>query len=271
MGNERNLNELFENINFVTYSYNLDLSSAVGFVNGKDKGINQNLQYFRTYGNKEFNQKSKYFAFILYPDNMLHMRLLYHLVHNTPYSIAYIQHSPDDIRAPDSILNDIVTEEEYKFKTHIHVMIKYTYSKMYCGPIREFFKYGVFHLELIQDPYGYLTYMLHRTLSAIIAEKPIYDMSLMFRNNEFVSMCNVLNYRINSFSDHSTINPMGEIIYLIQLHAPNDYEGLVLDVFGNDCLINCWSRNQQTINNLCVRYGYKLFDKNHCGGYGKQR
>lgn len=251
----------------------INAAVPVPFFDSKDYKINPNLQYFHR-REKKYQKKSKYFTFLLYPENVGHMHLLYNLVHVSADSVAFILHKPDDETRPegavyseddDHIVNDDNNRRQDKYKQHIHVLVKYSYSKMWCGPITELFRYGVFYCEPVTDPQSLLMYFLHRTLNARLKNKPVYEFDELYRNNEFVAMVKLLEYRANTYVSGSNCNAMSEIIYLIQLHAPNDYEGLVLDVFANEYLVDTWQRNQMTINNLCVRYGFELFDKIHSG------
>lgn len=159
---------------------------------------------------KQQNPRSRYFAFILYPDNAAQMDWLEYLKAHD--DIVYILHEAECGKvAPNNLLTMAGNDEPpHDFKNHYHVMIRFRnphyltgFVKSSCGAIS--------HAEAVKDVYSYAKYMIHDTYEALKAHKKEYTAAdVQFSNSDF--WC----YLYCASNDESNLNSFQQLAHIAQ-------------------------------------------------------
>ena len=161
--------------------------------------------------------KSRYFAFILYPDNPYHMQYLHFL--ETSHDGFYILHekNADNFYIPMAGYEG----EQHEEKPHFHVVVRFRNPRSLSGfqksipavkyyqplqlenvdektkkrlynvydvsyidiPVQEIYKPVVEHIEPVTDIYGYCQYLLHKDFKSVVQGKKqyqIYDVKPLY-------------------------------------------------------------------------------------------
>lgn len=161
--------------------------------------------------------KSRYFAFILYPDNPYHMQYLHYL--ETSHDGFYILHekNADNFYIPMAGYEG----EQHDEKPHFHVVVRFRNPRTLSGfqksipavkyyqplqldnfdektkkrlynvydvsyidiPVQEIYKPVVEHIEPVTDIYGYCQYLLHKDFKSVVQGKKeysVYDVKPLF-------------------------------------------------------------------------------------------
>lgn len=129
--------------------------------------------------NAKYKKKSKYFTFLVYPDNASQMYFYNYLIYSGHYDFCSIQHDADD---------DVS-------QTHIHVMLKYFYSKPHASVIRELSNFGIYYSEIVTSVDDLLIYFCHRDVNSIKAGKRLYSFDDMYFSGEFQDKISSLKWR----------------------------------------------------------------------------
>lgn len=129
--------------------------------------------------NPKYDKKSKYFTFLVYPDNPIQMYYYSYLLYSGHQDFCSIQHDADDEVS----------------QTHIHVMIKYSYSKPHCSVIRELGHYNIFYSMIVTSVDDLLIYFCHRDLKSIQAGKKLYSFDDITYTGDFIDTISRLKWR----------------------------------------------------------------------------
>lgn len=153
--------------------------------------------------------KSRYFAFILYPDNPYHMQYLHFL--ETSHDGFYILHdkNADNFYIPMAGYEG----EQHNEKSHFHVVVRFRNPRSLSGfqksipavkyyqplqldnvdektkkrlfnvydiscidiPVQEIYKPVVEHIEPVTDIFGYCQYLLHKDFKSVVQGKKEYQ------------------------------------------------------------------------------------------------
>lgn len=135
------------------------------------------------------NPRSRYFAFVLYPDNKAQMDWLSYLKERE--KILYILHSsePAAIDSGNLLAIDGMNDSPHDYKPHYHVMIRF-YNPHYlsgfvrssCGAIK--------HAEAVNDIYSYSRYMIHDTYECLKLHKIEYTPAdVLYSDIDFWTQC----------------------------------------------------------------------------------
>ena len=156
---------------------------------------------------KSANPRSRYFAFIVYPDNSQQMEWFEYLKNRE--NIIYILHASEPVLQGDNLLTcEGYDEPPHDFKPHIHVMIRFEnphylsgFVKSSCG--------AIVHAEAIQDIYSYSRYMIHDTYECLKKHKKQYSREdVQFSSSDFWCQCYCLENTesvVNTFSSLAQI------------------------------------------------------------------
>lgn len=138
---------------------------------------------------KASNPRSRYFAFVLYPDNSAQMQWLDYLKERE--HIIYILHSPETPAVDCGNLLSIqgMDDPPHDYKPHYHCMIRFYnphylsgFIKSSCGAIK--------HAEAVQDIYSYSRYMIHDTYECLKLHKKEYSAAdVMYSDVDFWAQC----------------------------------------------------------------------------------
>lgn len=129
--------------------------------------------------NRNLQKKSKYFTFLVYPDNDAQMYFYNYLMYSGHYDFCSIQHDKDDEVS----------------QTHIHVLLKYSYSKPLSSVIRELSNFGINYCEIVTSVEDLLIYFTHRDVKSRHSGKRLYSFDDMLYSGEFRDKISSLKWR----------------------------------------------------------------------------
>lgn len=124
--------------------------------------------------------RSKDFAFILYPNEDAHHKLILEHITTLPLvleAFAYIVH--DD--AHESVLvttpegdEEVASELKNQVKEHFHVLVRFREYSTVSG-VRKYFNDYLHYIQVVNNVSGYLQYMTHTDFTSLCEGKTVYS------------------------------------------------------------------------------------------------
>lgn len=139
--------------------------------------------------------RSRYFLFLLYPDNPIHVRVYDWIVKNEDFisilhdsdvkstaafdsDLDFIDDSSDSVVNPDDdfeTLSDSLTVDLKK--AHYHVLVRFPNARTIKG-VRKYFNFEIDRfVEVCSDPYSTAQYFIHDTYECHVLGKHLYSIS----------------------------------------------------------------------------------------------
>lgn len=139
----------------------------------------------------KLKKKSKYYTFLIYPDNKTNMKFKEFLELSGQYDFAYIYHE-----SPDNDINGfpLATTDSYDFgflessltKPHYHVIVEYGYSKEWASVVKDLYRWGITYCEPVKSPDDLLIYFTHRDMKSLTLNKERYNFDDIVYTGNFI-------------------------------------------------------------------------------------
>lgn len=219
---------------------------------------------------KEYNVKSRYFAFVLYPDNELHVKYLYYLTHESMYDFVYILHKPhqtsdDDIRSPsDGVLDENVIRPDTKGKEHIHLVVDFGCARSYRSLMTIAHLYGVNHFEPLNNLDSMLIYLTHEDEKSRFEGKEVYPVSDVAHCNGWLwqHLQDIHTAIYNKTHVQERVNPVSKLYDIIRLNNRN-LSNILLAVADDPELDKWVCKHQLLVREILYQNHVLNIESNH--------
>lgn len=201
--------------------------------------------------NKYASPRSRYFMFLLYPDNPDHMEVLSWIRDNLHY-IAVL-HDRDLLdHADDSELGDFsdaLSESDFALaKPHYHVLVRFSNCRTING-VRKYFGFLIDKwIQVCSDPYASALYMTHNTFGSVKKKKFRYSL------NDVEGTPNLKKRLFSDFSSLFTEQILTRLIEIIERRNCMSLRSLIkyLIVSQQFDLLDYVVSHVYVVNNLLV-------------------
>lgn len=150
---------------------------------------------------KKGNDKSQYYALMLYPDEDEKHQLLFNYIlteKNIFPRVMYITHDRDIYLEDVTDAFGVVHNKGDLKKAHTHVLFKF-HKRIRLNGLLKHFAGQISFVEPIEDYVVYAHYLLHRTLQAIVDGKPKYELFEIYGDKEFIDEVFIQNTNTAQF------------------------------------------------------------------------
>lgn len=172
----------------------------------EDVGLMKNLD--------KLKRKSKYYTFVIYPENVGNMKFKEFLEHSGQLDFAYIYHEKPDSEIQDFALAPVSDLDKgfltnTLIKPHYHVLVKYGYSHEWASVVKSLFPWGITYCEPVSSVDDLLIYFTHRDSKSILLNKETYVFDDIVYTGEFIDRVARLRSREVT---KNIINPRNDLL-----------------------------------------------------------
>lgn len=162
----------------------------------------------------KLKKKSKYYTFVVYPDNIANMKFKEYLELSGHYDFAYILHETPDTALPAPCpLTDTELDRGYientLSKPHYHVLVKFGYSMEWATVVKKLYPWGITYCEPVASIDDMLIYFTHCDSTSIVKGKEKYKFDDIVYTGEFIDRIARLQNRQNC---KNIINPRNDLL-----------------------------------------------------------